>query len=46
MIDEETLVCPDIPGVEQMLGYHRIPFTRQRRPFTPVSQTPSHHGGG
>jgi urease accessory protein len=46
MIDDDTLVCPDIPGVDQMLGYHGIPFTRERRPFTPVSQAPSHHGGG
>ena len=44
MIDDRALVCPDIAGVEQMLTYHAIPFTRDVRPFTPVSQAPGHHG--
>jgi len=43
MITGEALVCPDVPGVEQMLSYHAIPFAREVRPFTPVSQAPSHH---
>jgi hypothetical protein len=30
--------------MEQVLTYHAIPFTREERPFTPVSQAPGHHG--
>jgi urease accessory protein UreE len=43
MIAADALVCPDVPGVEQVFDYHRIPFTRAVRPFTPVSQAPGHH---
>lgn len=45
MITLDALVCPDLPGVEQMLAYHAIPFVRETRPFTPVSQSPGHHEG-
>jgi urease accessory protein len=44
MIDDGLLVCPDLPGMEQVLAYHAIPFTREMRAFTPVSQAPGHHG--
>lgn len=44
MITADTLVCADVPGMEQVLAYHQIPFTRVRQPFTPVSQAPGHHG--
>jgi urease accessory protein len=43
MIADASLVCLDIPGVEQMLTYYAIPFARDTRPFTPVSQAPGHH---
>jgi urease accessory protein len=36
MIGDGVLVCPDVPGMEQVLCYHGIPFTRDRRAFTPV----------
>jgi urease accessory protein len=45
MIADGTLVCPDVPGMEQVLTYHAIPFVRETRPFTPVAQAPGHHGG-
>jgi urease accessory protein len=44
MITEHAIVCPDLPGMEQVLNYHGIPFTRESRPFTPVSGAPGHHG--
>jgi urease accessory protein len=44
MIGEDELVCADLPGMEQVLTYHAIPFRREMRPFTPVSQAPGHHG--
>jgi urease accessory protein len=36
MIDAGSLVCPDVPGMLQVLEYHRIPFVRATRAFTPV----------
>lgn len=36
------IVCPDVPGLEQVLVYHAIPFVRDSRPFTPIGQTPDH----
>lgn len=27
MIAADGLVCPDVPGMEQVLAHHRIPFT-------------------
>ena len=43
MISDDALVCADVPGMEQVLTYHAIPFTRERRTFTPESQGPEHH---
>ena len=43
MIADDALVCAELPGMEQVLSYHAIPFTRDVRPFTPVSQAPGHH---
>jgi urease accessory protein len=43
MIADDALVCAELPGMEQVLSYHAIPFTREIRPFTPVSQAPGHH---
>jgi urease accessory protein len=37
MVAEGELVCPDVPGMEQVLRYHGMPFTRDSRPFTPMS---------
>jgi urease accessory protein len=45
MITDDALVCADLPGMEQVLTYHDIPFVRQHRPFTPVSRALEHHGG-
>jgi urease accessory protein len=44
MIADEAIVCPDLPGMEQVLTYHGIPFTRETRAFTPVSAAPGHPG--
>jgi urease accessory protein len=42
MLDGAEIVCADIPGMEQVLAYHAIPFVRDRRPFTPIGQMPDH----
>jgi len=42
MIAADGLVCPDGPGMEQVLAYHRIPFTRELRAFTPVGDVARH----
>jgi urease accessory protein len=42
MITEQALVCPDLPGVEMLLQYHRIPFVRSDVAFTPAA-APSDH---
>jgi len=43
MITDRALVCPDVPGVEQLLQQHRMPYTRAMLPFTPAIVTPGHH---
>ena len=35
-LTEASIVCPDIPGMEQVLEYHGIPFRRGLMPFTPL----------
>ena len=42
MITERGLICADVIGMRQVLEYHRIPFTRAERPFTPVGFNPGH----
>jgi urease accessory protein len=37
MVTDTAIVCPDQPGMEPVLRYHAIPFTRAVRAFTPVS---------
>jgi len=37
MVADGALICPDLPGMEQVLQYHGIAFTRDLRPFTPVT---------
>jgi urease accessory protein len=36
MITEAEMVCAILPGITEVLNYHRIPFTRDERPFTPL----------
>lgn len=43
MITDEALVCPDVPGVEQLLLQHRIRYVRATRPFTPAAAVAGHH---
>jgi urease accessory protein len=43
MIENGSLVCPDVPGVEPLLQQHRMPYSRAVRPFTPVATTTGHH---
>lgn len=42
MLAEDALVCPDYLGMSQVLSYYGIPFSREDRPFTPVSQVSDH----
>ena len=42
MITDRALVCPDVPGVEQLLQQHHMPFTRTTAAFTPVAATAGH----
>jgi urease accessory protein len=42
MVAPDGIVCPDVGGMAQVLDYHRIPFTRARRPFTPLGHVPDH----
>jgi urease accessory protein len=43
MVTDNGLVCPDVPGVEQLLQQHHMPYTRATRPFTPAVVTAGHH---
>lgn len=36
MVTDTAIVCLDLPGMAEVLAYHRIPFARAVRPFTPV----------
>ncbi len=42
MVAADGLVCPDVPGMEHVLAYHRIVYSRAMRAFTPVGQIPHH----
>ena len=42
MITERTIVCPDVPGMEQLLQQQHIAYTRSTLPFTPVTAVASH----
>jgi urease accessory protein len=42
MITDRALVCPDAPGVEQLLQQHRMPYARARLPFTPAAAVTGH----
>jgi urease accessory protein len=43
MITAQSIVCPDVPGVEQLLAQQRIPFRRALLPFTPATAVAGHH---
>ena len=36
MVTEGAIVCPDVPGMAQVLEQHAVPFSRAMQPFTPV----------
>ena len=42
MITSTTLVCPDVPGVEQLLQQHQMPYARATMAFTPIATTIGH----
>jgi urease accessory protein len=42
MITLQAIVCADVPGIEQVLSYHNIPFVRANQPFTPVAMNVDH----
>ena len=42
MITEQGIVCPDVPGVEQLLQQQHIPFVRAVLPFTPATAVVGH----
>jgi urease accessory protein len=42
MLTADAIVCPDVPGMEQVLTYHGIPYVRGVRPFTPAGVIPNH----
>jgi|SRR4051812_23272914 urease accessory protein len=42
MITDAALVCPDVPGVEQLLQQHRMPYARATMAFTPVATVAGH----
>jgi len=42
MITDQSLVCPDVPGVELLLQQHKMPYTRATMPFTPAATVAAH----
>ena len=42
MITDRSIVCPDVPGVEQLLRQQRIPYTRSMLAFTPATSAAGH----
>lgn len=43
MITEAAIICPDVPGMEQLLTQQRIPHRRALLPFTPATAVTGHH---
>ena len=39
MLTDRALVCPDLPGAEMLLQYHRIPYRRAEVRFTPTTSS-------
>lgn len=42
MVTDRSLVCPEAPGVEQLLQQHGMPYARAMRPFTPATTVAGH----
>jgi urease accessory protein len=42
MVTDDALVCPEVPGVEQLLQQHRMPYVRATMPFTPAATVAGH----
>ncbi len=42
MITDTALVCPDVPGMEELLRQHHMPYVRSMQPFTPATAPASH----
>jgi urease accessory protein len=42
MLTDRSIVCPDVPGVEQLLNQQHIPYTRAVLPFTPATAVAGH----
>src|SRR5262245_671453 len=42
MIADGAILCPDVPGMEQVLNHHGIRFSRATRAFTPVTLVSDH----
>jgi urease accessory protein len=42
MVTDRALVCPELPGVEQLLQQHRMPYVRALMPFTPAATVAGH----
>ena len=42
MVAERGIVCPNVPGVEQLLVRERIPHRRATLPFTPATAVAGH----
>ena len=42
MITDGALVCPDVPGVEQLLQQHRMRYARATMAFTPAATVAGH----
>jgi urease accessory protein UreE len=46
MIQNDAIICPDASGMEQVLTYHGIPFSRSVRPFTPLGPAGGPYAAG
>jgi urease accessory protein len=42
MITDRALVCPDVPGVAQLLEQQHIPHAQAMLPFTPATAVAAH----
>ena len=42
IIDGDRIICPDVPGMAELLEGHGMTFTREVRRFTPIGQITDH----
>jgi urease accessory protein UreE len=42
MITGDGLLCPDVPGMQQLLELHRMPYVRETKAFTPAARVAGH----